>query len=292
MRRLLTGSPTLLHHAWLQRMLCAAAILMTWAAGFAHGVEIDGFTEPYRTVNVAAGETGLVADIKVRVGDEVQEGEVIAQLDNEVHLILLETAEMRMKAEGLLKSAMAEQALRTFRLTKLEELIARGHGRAEEVERARTDVEIAAAQVLSARDDLAIKKGEYKRLQAELKRREIRAPMGGFIVSKLKEIGEYVAPNDPNLVTLVQLDPLLGKFSMKRSLAKRLHVGDKLYVRFYDDRRVEGSIHTISPIIDAESGTVRVKVLIDNSDYSYVSGERCALQIPLSDAPDVATRTP
>jgi RND family efflux transporter MFP subunit len=265
-------------------------ILLVLAPGFAQGVEIDGFTEPFRTVSVASAESGLVMEIKVRVGDEVQEGQIIARLDDEIHLILLETAEKKMAAEGVLESATAELALRKFRLKKLEELTARGHGRAEEVERARADFEIAAAQVLAARDDLAIRKGEYKRLKAELKRRDIRAPLDGFVVSKLKEVGEFVAPNDPNVVALVQLDPLLAKFSMKQSLAKRLHVGDALYVRFPDDRRVKGIVHVISPIIDAESGTVRVKLLIDNPDYSYTSGERCSLQIPLSDPPGVATR--
>jgi RND family efflux transporter MFP subunit len=292
MRSYTTLKHTPSRRAPLRHAVCAAAIFTVLAVGRAQGVEIDGFTEPYRTVDVASAETGLIVDIKVRVGDRVQEGQIIAQLDDEIHLILLETAEQKMLAEGVLDSALSELALRTLRLEKLQELIARGHGRTEEVDRARADVDIAAAQVLAARDDLAVKKGEYKRLNAELKRRNIRAPMDGFVVSTLKEIGEFVAPNDPYVIALVQLDPLLAKFSMKRSLAKRLNVGEAVTVQFPDEQKAKGIVHTISPIIDAESGTVRVKVRIDNPDNSYVSGERCSLLIPLSDRPDVASRAP
>ena len=42
---------------------------------------------------------------------------------------------------------------------------------------------------------------------------------------------------------------------------------------------VKGAIDFISPVTDAESGTVRVKVRIDNPQNKYRSGQRCALQL-------------
>jgi multidrug efflux pump subunit AcrA (membrane-fusion protein) len=45
-------------------------------------------------------------------------------------------------------------------------------------------------------------------------------------------------------------------------------------------RSLEGTIEFISPVTDAESGTVRVKVRMDNRSGLFRSGQRCSLQLP------------
>lgn len=249
--------------------------------GVSNGVEIQGFLEPYRTVNVAAPETGIITKIYARVGDEVKKGDVIVQLDDDVHRLLVESAAAKMAAQGRLESAKAELRLRQYRLSKLRELIERGHGRQEEVERGAADVEIAAAQVLDAKDDLLFKTLEHRRLKVQLERREIRSPLDGFVSLNLKEVGEFVAPNDPDVVTVVQLDPLLAKFSMRRSHAKSVTLRQTVTVGFpLDANKLEGIVEEISPVIDAESGTVRIRVRVENSEGTYDSGQRCTLHLP------------
>ena len=114
-------------------LACALLSAPAWA------VEVHGFLEPYRTVDVATTETGIMIQLLVRVGDPIGEGEVIAQLDDDVHQILVETAKAKTEAQGRLASAQAELKLRKYRLAKLAELIEQGHGRREEVERAAAD---------------------------------------------------------------------------------------------------------------------------------------------------------
>jgi multidrug efflux pump subunit AcrA (membrane-fusion protein) len=56
---------------------------------------------------------------------------------------------------------------------------------------------------------------------------------------------------------------------------------------------VQGAVESVSPVTDAESGTVRVKVCFDNPKGEYRSGQRCTLRF--SDQPAVqqtATVTP
>lgn len=257
-------------------------------------VEIQGFLEPYRTVNVAAPDTGIVTRIHARVGDPVKKGDVVAQLDDDVHRLLVASAAAKMAAQGRLESAKAELKLRQYRLSKLRELIAKGHGRQEEVERAATDVEIAAAQVLDANDDLLFKTLEHRRLKVQLDRREIRAPLDGVVSLNLKEVGEFVAPNDPDIVTVVQLDPLLAKFSMQRSLAKSVKLGQTVSVGFPQGAQPRtGVVEEMSPVIDAESGTIRIRVRIENRDGLYDSGQRCTLHLSdITDKPQGAAKRP
>jgi hypothetical protein len=44
-------------------------------------------------------------------------------------------------------------------------------------------------------------------------------------------------------------------------------------------RRAVGQVEFVSPVTDAESGTVRVKVLLKNTDGQYRSGVRCEIDL-------------
>jgi RND family efflux transporter MFP subunit len=256
-------------------LACALLSAPAWA------VEVHGFLEPYRTVDVATTETGIMIQLLVRVGDPIGEGEVIAQLDDDVHQILVETAKAKTEAQGRLASAQAELKLRKYRLAKLAELIEQGHGRREEVERAAADAEIAEAQILDAKDDLLLRTLELRRLEVELERRKIRSPLSGVVSENLKEVGEYLAPNDPEIVTIVQLNPLLARFSMRPSQAKSLELGQYVQLGLPNlTDTLTGMVEEISPVIDAESGTVRVRVRLENPDGYYDSGQRCVLHLP------------
>ena len=255
--------------AWL---LCSAP---------AFAVEVHGFLEPFRTVDVATAETGIVTNLNFRVGDKVSAGAVIATLDDDIHQLLVASAEAKMKAKGRLESAKAEMKLRRYRLEKLIQLIENGHGRREEVERATADMEIAKAQVLDAEDDLLFRTLEHRRLEVELERRQIRSPIDGYVAENLKEVGEFVAPNDPVLMTVVQLDPLLARFAMRRSQAQFLKVGQEVSLSVpHNSAELTGIVEEISPVIDAESGTVRIRVRLENPHDEFDSGQRCLLRLP------------
>lgn len=247
----------------------------------AMALEVEGFTEPYRTVNVASGETGIIAEVLVREGDVVEAGQPLARLNNEVHKALLAIAEKSMKAKGKIDSALAELSLRKERFNKLKTLRAEGHARQEELDRARAEVEIAEGNVTSVREDLLIKKLDYAKINAQLVQRTIRSPFDGVVTTLHKEKGEFVAPNSPEVLTLVELDSLLAHFSIMSSEAKRLSIGQKVQIRFPASvQNAERVVESIAPVTDAESGTVQVKVRIANPKGSFRSGERCMMRLP------------
>ncbi len=246
----------------------------------AQAVEIDGFTEPYRTVDVAAAETGTIKSIDVREGEQVQEGQVLARLDDDMYQALLAIAQESLNGQSALKSAEAELNMRRSRLEKLETLRTQGHARQEEVDRAQADVEMAEARVLSAKEQTELKRLEYNKVKIQLERRSVRSPLQGVVSLVHKDAGEFVAPNDPHVLELVQLDPLLATFSVPSHLVPRIEKAGKLPV-FLEDAGtwVTGEIERIAPVTDAESGTVRIKVRLANAEGKYRSGERCTIEL-------------
>ena len=266
-------------------VLCSlACVAMALTATALDASEIQGFTEPNRSVNVASPEQGIVTEVLVRVGEKVTKDQPIAILDDEIHRILFETARERKDARGKLESAEAELSMRTTRLEKLQELLQQGFGRKEEVRRANADHEIAQAALKTARENLLQDQWDFKKIEAELRRRVIRAPIDGVVTARLKEPGEYVAPNEPNVIAMVEIDQLLAKFPMKPAMARHLQLSQQVNVRFQGRADVQGIVDEISPVVDAQSGTIKVKVRIDNRKNLLLSGERCSISLPGMDS--------
>ena len=244
-----------------------------------HAVEVEGFTEPFKTVNVAAVDPGIVMSLPVHVGDFVKKGDVIARLDDDLHTIMLGMAKDKVDEQGRMQAIAAELKMRELRLQNFLELKRSGFGRNEEVERAEMELDISRAELQQAHEDAIQNRWEFKKLDEQLNRRTVRAPMSGFIAETLKEPGEYVSPQEPSVVTMVQLDPLLAKFALPRSMAKRMKLGDKVSVKV-GGRSIIGTVDSVTPIIDAQSGTQKVKIRISNPDGQILSGQRCQIDVP------------
>ncbi len=260
-------------------------MMLGWLTpGQAQGELVEGFTEPYRQIDVSAGsESGLIMSVKVKEGQQVRVGELIAELDTDVLVATLNVARERSILTGRLDGARAELELRRHRLTKLRELLQQGHATEGELERAQTDVAVAKANLVLAVEERRLAALESKRIEPQIERRHVRSPFDGIVTQVHREIGEAVLINDPRLVTLVQLNPLRVKFSLSVQQAGQIAEKQVLGLLLTDlDQPLEGTVEVIAPVLDAKSGTVQVTCVIDNRNNQYRSGMRCVLK--LSDA--------
>lgn len=238
-------------------------------------LEVEGFTEPFRTIHLAAEEMGTVETLLVREGEAVAAGQPVARLNSSVLLALLAVAEQNTRSQGRLDAAAADLQLRRDRLDKLVPLRADGHARQEEVDRARLEVAVAEANVRSAQEEQMIRQLERDKIKAQIACRTIHAPVAGVIARIHKQLGEFVAPNSPDVLTLVQLDQLLANFTVTSEQAAHLAAGAPASVWFQSSEPVAAVIEYLSPVTNAESGTVLVKLRIDNAAGQFRSGERC-----------------
>ena len=62
--------------------------------------------------------------------------------------------------------------------------------------------------------------------------------------------------------------------------AVNLRVDQEMKVRFLTSGvETTGTVDFISPVTDAESGTVLVRIRVDNADGRFRSGERCKIHV-------------
>ncbi len=243
--------------------------------------DVEGFTEPYREIELAAGEPGVLTEVRVQEGSRVAKDELIAALDTDVLQATWELARERSISDGALQATQAELDLRQTQLDQLRTLRDRGHATQRELERADTDLRIAKARMLMAQEELRMHVLEMKRIETQIARRQMRSPIDGVVSEVFKEVGEAFAGNDPRVATIVQLDPLRARFSASPGGAAGLSPGQTVPVFLPDtQQQTDGRVETISPVMDARSGTVQVVVLIDNGGGRVRSGARCVLRLP------------
>ncbi len=121
----------------------------------------------------------------------------------------------------------------------------------------------------------------FDRARIALEKRAVRAPLAGVVSEVHRQPGEVISPAAPQLVTLVELDPLAATFLLTRPQLQSLRRMPQIPVHFVDaEQQAVGTLESIAPITDAESGTTAVRIRLPNPGFKLRGGERCRLELP------------
>ena len=262
--------------AALTAVTMAAMLCLTTSSASSQeiGTElIEAFTEPYRVLDLAASEAGILQRVAVKQGDRIAAGDLVASLNTDVLRAQLDIARVRADLKGRINKARADVGQKRRRYGKLAGLHQNGHASPEEIDTAKSNLEIAEAGLLEAQESQKLAALEQKQIEAQLRRREIRSPFDGQVVKLEKDEGEYVASLEPVVAQIVQLDKLRVKFYIDTTRARAVQRGDQLNVLLLNaNQQVASTVEFVSPVTDADSRTVRVEAVIDNADQRYRSG--------------------
>ena len=191
--------------------------------------------EAERHVDVVSRTQGLVKTILVEEGDRVEEGQPLAQLDTDALELTLREREVNMNS---LESSY----------NRSQELLEQELLSSQEFEQTKFQYEAAAAQYESAKLQLAYA--------------TVRSPFAGIITERLIEVGNLVNANDVVFRT-ADLDPLLARIYVPEKDIGQVRAGQSVRINVEgSDQTHTGRVARISPIVDPQSGTVKVTVEI------------------------------
>ncbi len=130
---------------------------------------------------------------------------------------------------------------------------------------------VSEAAFDAAERDFHAAQGAFAAAQADLDKArdaatftELRAARPGVITTRSVEVGQVVAAGAP-VFSLAESGPRDAVFKVQEGAANAL-VGRALELTLVDDPRVQarGVVREISPLVDGATGTVTVKVAIEN----------------------------
>lgn len=250
----------------------------------------EGFTEPFEDIDVAVTEMGIVDSVRVKPGHRVNKEQLLATLDSSVLRANLETAMVRSRGTAKLRAAEIEYKTLQTRFDKVSRLLEEGAARPEEVERARTNAEVARQEITAIGEQIEIYSWEVKELEARIEQRSIRSPIDGVVVDVYKRPGEHVSTNEPLVVRVVDLSKLRVIFHLPTANAIHARVNQSVQLLIPESNQlVHATVEYVSPITSADSGRVRVDLLIDNPRGEIRSGLRCRIQDPNLGQADLPT---
>ncbi|WFB34619.1 efflux RND transporter periplasmic adaptor subunit [Kiritimatiellota bacterium B12222] len=216
-----------------------------------HAEELFSYTEPSRLAQAAFSEAGVLDELLVNEGDAVKDGQVLARLDNK---ILLHD----------LNIAVEQLRLQKLRFSQFELLQKQGNLSPDEFERARADLLISQERV--------------NRIYAQIDGRTLRARFDGVVLRIHRELSESIAAANTEVLTLAALHPLHVTFNVPLEQTDAFVLGQEMPLMLENEVEKTGRVDFISPVIDAASRTVRIRLVLENEDQSLRSGMRCTLK--------------
>lgn len=238
----------------------------------------EGFTQPYRSIDVAVSESGRVAAVLIKRGDVVSADQLLLQLDSSILETTRRIAAADAASTARVKALEIEHDLQKRRLEQINALTQSGRSSSEEQLRAKADEQVAAFTLQAAEEDQHRKQLALAEIQARIAARSVRSPIAGLVTDVVKDVGEFVSTVEPEIATVVDLRHLRASFFLPTSDAIKLRRNHVLQLVLVEtDSRVQGVVEFVGATTAADSGRVRVDVVIDNSTGKNRSGLRCLL---------------
>jgi len=241
----------------------------------------SGYVVARREATVSAKVTGKIAAVLIEEGMTVEEGQLLAQLDDQTLKPQLALAETQLEArraeldEVVVRRGEAERELR-----RLEQLRAGNLSSERDVDRARSEVAALEARLAALRRAVDVAAATVRVRAQDIEDLEVRAPFAGVIVSKDAQPGEMVSPisagggfTRTGIATLVDLDSREIEVDVNEAFINRVRAGQKTeaVLDAYPDWVIPSHVINIVPTADRQKATVKVRIDFDELDPRILS---------------------
>jgi RND family efflux transporter MFP subunit len=245
--------------------------------GAATSVTANGYVVARTRAAVSSKVPGRLAYLGVSEGSYVNDGEVIARLENGDYEAQVAEATANLESSrAQLVEAQADRDQQE-RDASRQRGIRRQNPQLvsqQEVDAAETRVATADARVKAAQARINAGEAALRFAKVNLANTEIRAPFTGTVLRKEAEVGEVVAPSVGGgltrgaVVTMADLKSLEVEVDVNEAYIARLRSAQRARITLdaYPDTSFAGHVRQVVPTADRQRATVQVKVAIDDRD--------------------------
>ncbi|WP_206811054.1 efflux RND transporter periplasmic adaptor subunit [Paradesulfitobacterium ferrireducens] len=225
-----------------------------------------------KDVPVVPKMPGKVVDVKVKVGDRVNQGAVLLTLDREDLQKQVAQAEAGLKiAQSNLDAAKEKLDNAKLNLERTKVLYEAGEVSKSQLEQA----ELAASDKSLAVVEAQVNQAQvgYEQALSSLNNAVLTSPISGMVAQVNVEAGE-MASNAQPAVTIVASSTVMVELNITENIVNSISKGQKVKVNIpaASDSPFEGIIESISPATDARTQLYPVKIKVDNPEGLIKAG--------------------
>ncbi len=241
------------------------------------GQDFDCLMEPKTRVMVGSSTQGVIQSVKVRRGDHVEKGQVLATLDARLEQAELKYAQMRSTMDSEIMAREADVRLAQVTLKRVNDLYRKKLAPAQQKDEAQAAMDVAQMSLKQARDNQKLNAQEYARVRELVAQHVIRSPISGVVVDQIAYPGEFVYENP--LLVIAQIDPLKVEAILPARYFGKVKSGmmSKIFPEIESEEPLEAPVASVDQVIDSASGTFIVHLELANPENAIPGGQRCRL---------------
>lgn len=201
---------------------------------FKDTLPVMGNIKGLKEVELKFETNGILESFNFEEGERVQEGDIIANLNQRDALLKLKYAELEVEKNKKLYDAGAIGKI------KLDQA-----------------------------------KLEYESAKSDFEKTNIYAISDGVLGSRDADVGTYInITSNNNIGTFVDIADVYAEFNIIEKDSPKLKLGQdcEIFVDAYPNRSYEGTVDSISPIVEGRTRTQTVRVELENADFKLKPG--------------------
>jgi RND family efflux transporter MFP subunit len=240
-----------------------------------------------RSVTILSRSEGVVRRMVVEEGDFVREGQLLCQLDDRELQVDLELARQKLaqtrvqleSAQIVREKIQSQIAAKSIELKRNVDALAEGLVSDTDVDLVRNlvaefshDERSQEATVRESQFRVEELVAEIAKVELQIEHARVTAPFTGTIVERSVDLGQSIRASD-SLFGLASFSPLYADVFLSEAESRSVRPGHRAAIRLdVADAAVEGRIVRISPVVDGETGTVKVTAEIQSPTAQFRPG--------------------
>lgn len=229
------------------------------------------------TAVVRAQVSGVLQSLLFKEGQQVQAGQLLAQIDPRSFQAALS------QAEGNLARDKAQLEGARVDLARYRELLAKDAI-------AKQQLDTQAALVAQLEGTVSADQGNVDNARLQLSYTRVSAPISGRVGLKQIDIGNIASPADANgIVTITQTRPIALVFAVPAAnvagITTQLRANVPMAVQALDrggkKTLAEGRVAAVDNAIDAATDTIKIKALFPNADDALFPNQAVSVTMQL-----------
>lgn len=227
-----------------------------------------GNLQPRDYVDVGTQVSGQLRKVYVEIGDEVKQGDLLAEIDPTVYQTRVEADRAQLEnLEAQLVQREAELALAQRQFTRQKNLLAENATSEDSFQTADKTLRAAEGAVKAIKAQIRQTMSTLRGDEANLGYTKIYAPMSGTVVSQNSKQGQTLNANQqaPIVLRIADLSVMTVTTQVSEADVSRLKIGMPAYFTTLGrpDQRWRGTLRKINPTPETVNNVVLYNALFD-----------------------------
>ncbi|MBN2542613.1 efflux RND transporter periplasmic adaptor subunit [bacterium] len=247
--------------------------------------KLTGTIFPLYQYIIAPKVSGRIINISKRIGDWVEEGEVIARIDDAEYRQAVLEAQANLKiSEANVAEVEIQFELARQELERVQSLQEKGIASPSELDAATTNFNALESRIKLANAQVEQRQAALNSARIRQNYTNLIAPKPGFVGERYVDEGSLLAPN-ASVVLILGIDTVIVRTTVVERVYGQIKVDQpaEILVDAFPEKTFTGRVSRIAPMVQEASRVAQMEIEVVNDSLMLKPGMFCSVNLVLSE---------